>query len=217
MTMTLAQLEPIAEALRKNNMTAYCVKSKEEVVPLVKNLLHRGEAVAVGGSMSLFETGVIDLLRSGDYRFLDRYAKNLTPEELEDIYRNSLLADVFLCSSNAVTQNGELYNVDGRSNRIAPIAFGPKTVVMVVGCNKIVEDLSAASRRVKTVAAPLNAKRLHCQTYCAIKGVCQAVDGKEYTDGCGSPGRICVNYLISARQRIPNRIHVILVGESLGF
>ncbi len=217
MNMTLAQLEPVAEALRKNNMMATCVQSKEEVVPLVKRLLKCGDTVAVGGSLSLFETGVIDLLRSAEYRFLDRYQQDLTSEEMDDALRNSLLADVFFCSANAVTKQGELYNVDGFSNRIAPIAYGPKCVVMVVGCNKIVDDIPHAVRRVKTVAAPLNAKRLHRQTYCAVNGVCQAADSTRCTDGCQSPDRICLNYLISSRQRIPNRIHVILVGESLGF
>lgn len=217
MRMSLAELEPIAAALRKNNMAAHCVLSKEDVVPLIKTLLHAGDTVAVGGSMTLFETGVIDLLRSGDYHFLDRYQDGLTPEELNAIFAKGLTADVFLCSSNAVTRGGELYNVDGRGNRISPIAFGPTTVVMVVGCNKIVDDLPAAVRRVKTVAAPLNAKRLNCQTPCAFTGVCTAVDSDCHTDGCQSPDRICSHYLINSQQRGKNRIHVVLVGESLGF
>jgi len=217
MKMTLAELEPIASALRNNNMAAHCVESKEEVVPLLKTLLNSGDTVAVGGSMTLFESGVIDWLRNGDYYFLDRYQEGLTPDELTDIFSKSLTADVFLCSSNAVTRNGTLYNVDGRANRVSPIAFGPKTVIIVVGCNKIVEDFSAAVHRVKTVAAPLNAKRLHCQTPCAVTGVCAAVDSDLYTDGCHSPDRICAQYLISAQQRVADRIHVILVGETLGF
>ncbi|MBR5540726.1 MAG: LUD domain-containing protein [Clostridia bacterium] len=152
MCMTLAELESVAEALRQNNMVAYCVASKEKVVPLVKKLLRIGDTVAVGGSVTLFETGVIDLLRS-----------------------------------------------------------------LVVGCNKIVDDIPAAVRRVKTVAAPLNAKRLQCHTYCAVNGVCKAVDSERYTDGCRSPARICAQYLISGQQRIPGRIQVILVAEPLGF
>ncbi len=217
MRMLLAELEPIAAALRKNNMAAHCVQSKEDVVPLVKTLLHTNDTVAVGGSMTLFETGVIDLLRSGDYHFLDRYQEGLTPDELTAVFLKSLTADVFLCSSNAVTQDGTLYNVDGRANRISPIAFGPATVIMVVGCNKIVGDLPAAVRRVKTVAAPLNAKRLSCQTPCAVSGMCIAADSERYVDGCQSADRICAQYLISGHQRVANRIHVILVGESLGF
>ena len=217
MCMTLAELESVAEALRQNNMVAYCVASKEKVVPLVKKLLRIGDTVAVGGSVTLFETGVIDLLRSGDYHFLDRYQEGLTADEHNLIFSQSLTADVFLCSSNAVTRNGELYNVDGRANRVAPIAYGPTSVVLVVGCNKIVDDIPAAVRRVKTVAAPLNAKRLQCHTYCAVNGVCKAVDSERYTDGCRSPARICAQYLISGQQRIPGRIQVILVAEPLGF
>lgn len=217
MKMSLADLEPIAAALRKNNMQAYCVQSKKDVVPLVKTLLHTNDTVAVGGSMTLFETGVIDLLRNGDYRFLDRYQKDLTPEELTLIFNQGVTADVFLCSANAVTRDGILYNVDGRANRISPIAFGPASVILVVGCNKITDDLPSAVHRVKTVAAPLNAKRLNCQTPCAVSGKCIAADSNQCTDGCQSPERICVHYLVSGHQRIANRIHVILVGEALGF
>lgn len=217
MRMTLSELEPVAEALRRNNITAHCVQSKEEVSALVKSLLHKGDTIAVGGSVTLFETGVIDLLRSDDYRFLDRYQEGLSHKELQNIFAKGLAADVFLCSSNAVTRNGELYNVDGRANRVSAIAHGPTSVIMVVGCNKIVDDIPAAVHRVKTIAAPLNAKRLQCNTYCAVKSVCQAVDSDQCTDGCRSPERICSHYLISGHQRISNRIHVILVGESLGF
>lgn len=217
MRMSLAELEPIATALRKNNIVAHCVENKEDVNTIIKTLLSTGDTVAVGGSMTLFETGVIDLLRSGDYHFFDRYQEGLTPEELSEIFAKGLTADVFLCSSNAVTRDGVLYNVDGRANRISPIAFGPDTVVMVVGCNKIVDDLPAAVRRVKTVAAPLNAKRLNCQTPCAVTGICTASESDLFTDGCQSPDRICAHCLISGRQRVENRIHVILVGESLGF
>ncbi len=198
-------------------MQATCVAEKRDVAVLVKSLLHTGDTVAVGGSATLFETGVIDLLHSGEYRFLDRYAAGLTPEQQLSVLQESLAADVYLCSSNAVTRAGELYNVDGRANRVAALAFGPRSVIVVVGCNKIVDDLSAAVHRVKTVAAPLNAKRLGCQTYCAVNGVCKAADSDRYTDGCGSPDRICSHYLICGKQRIRDRIHVILVGEPLGF
>ena len=115
-----------------------------------------------------------------------------------------------------MTLAGELYNVDGNCNRITAIAYGPKKVILVVGINKIVPDLDAAIRRVKTIAAPLNTKRLGCNTYCHETGVCMGLEGS-MTDGCSGPGRICCNYLISAQQRHPDRIHVILVGEPLGF
>ena len=210
-------LEIVASALRDNGMQVTCVSRKEEVVPLVRSLLKQGDAVGVGGSVTLFETGVIDLLKSGDYRFLDRYAEGLSAADITAVMNDSMTADVYLCSANAVTQNGELYNVDGRGNRVAALTFGPRSVIVVVGNNKIVRDIPEAVRRVKTVAAPRNAKRLGCQTYCAVYGVCKAVDSDRYTDGCASPDRICSQYVITARQRVRDRIHVILVDEPLGF
>ena len=121
-----------------------------------------------------------------------------------------------MTSSNAVTERGELYNVDGNSNRIAAIAFGPSRVIMVVGINKIVPDLDAAIRRVKTIAAPKNTQRLSCKTYCEAAGKCAGLDG-DLCAGCASDARICCNYLVSAKQREPGRIHVIFVGEELGY
>ncbi len=215
-TMTLSQLEPIAAALEKNNMRAYCLESKEQVVPLVSTLLQEGETIAVGGSQSLKESGVMDLLRSGKYAFIDRDEPSLTPEERLECMKKGLSAKAFLCSSNAVTKNGELYNVDGKGNRVSALCFGPEKVILVVGCNKIVEDLPAAVKRVKTIAAPLNTQRLNCQTPCAKTGHCLHPDGT-MAQGCTSPQRICVTGVISAFQREKDRIHVILVGESLGY
>lgn len=206
----------VIDALRKNRMMADFIPTKEDVVPFVKSLLTDGCTIATGGSRTLDETGVTDLLRSGAYTFYDRNDPALSPEEKAAMTAMGATADVYLCSTNAITEQGVLYNVDGFSNRVAAIANGPKKVIMVVGINKIVPDLDAAIRRVKTVAAPLNTKRLNCDTYCHQTGVCMGVDGG-MTDGCHSPARICCSYLVSAQQRVENRIHVILVGESLGF
>lgn len=204
------------ENLQKHRIAVEYVATKEEVLPRVRELIPAGSTVASGGSHTLNETGVIDLLKSGTYTYLDRMAPELTPEQRQEMTLKGNTADFYLCSSNAITEAGELYNVDGNCNRIAAIAFGPKSVIMVVGINKIVPDLDAAIRRVKTIAAPLNTKRLNCDTYCRNAGVCMGVDGA-MTDGCHSPARICCNYLVSAQQRVPDRIRVILVGESLGF
>ena len=209
-------IQKVLEALRKNYMLAEYVENKDAVVPLVKSLLTEGCTVATGGSRTLDETGVTDLLRSGAYTYFDRNNPALSPEEKAAMTAKGATADVYLCSSNAITEQGELYNVDGFSNRVSAIANGPKKVIMVVGVNKIVPNLDAAIRRVKTIAAPLNTKRLNCDTYCLKTGVCMGLDGS-MTDGCHSPARICCSYLVSAQQRIQNRIHVILVGESLGF
>ena len=204
------------ENLRKNRIAVEYVDRKEDVLPLIRAWIPTGSTVATGGSRTLDETGVITLLKSGSFTYLDRMAPELTPEQRQAVTIQGNTADFYLCSSNAITEAGELYNVDGNCNRIAAIAFGPKSVIMVVGINKIVPDLDAAVRRVKTIAAPLNTKRLNCDTYCRTSGVCLGVDGT-MTDGCHSSARICCNYLISAQQRVPDRIRVILVGESLGF
>lgn len=209
-------VQKVMDALRKNRMLASYVHGKDDVVPLVKSLIPEGSSAATGGSRTLDETGVIDLLRNGNYTFYDRNNPALSPEEKAEMTAKGATADVYLCSSNAITEDGVLYNVDGFSNRVAAIANGPKKVIMVVGINKIVSDLDAAVRRVKTVAAPLNTKRLNCDTYCLNTGVCMGVNGA-MTDGCHSPGRICCSYLVSAQQRVEDRIHVILVGEPLGF
>lgn len=209
-------IQKVIDNLRKNRIAVEYVDSKKDVLPLVKTLLPDGCTVATGGSMSLFETGVIDLLKSGNYQFLDRMDTSLTPEQRQQVTLDGGQADVYLCSSNAITEEGELYNVDGNCNRISAIAFGPKRVIMVVGINKIVTDIDAAVHRVKTISAPLNTKRLNCDTYCHNTGVCMGLVGK-MTDGCHSSARICCNYLISGQQRMPDRITVILVGESLGY
>lgn len=208
--------DTVLKNLKKNNMDAYWVETREEVVPLVEQLLSPGAVVSCGGSVSLAETGVMDLLRSGKYRFLDRARPGITPEEVRQVYRDTFSADAFFCSANAITQQGELVNVDGNSNRIAALLFGPETVIVVAGVNKIVTNAEEGFKRIKTVAAPRNTKRLDCKTYCLEKGVCVAPEGA-LGSGCGSGDRICRNYLVCGPQRIPGRIKVILVNQELGY
>ena len=158
--------------------------------------------------LTLEECGIMNLLRSGLYDFLDRSAPGTTPDKVEEIYRMAFCADAYLTSSNAITEQGELFNVDGNCNRVAAMLFGPKSVIVVAGYNKIVADLEEAVLRLKKTAAPANAIRLHCATPCAKVGECM---------DCHSDGRICCNYLVSAQQRHQDRIKVILVGEELGY
>lgn len=202
------RMERTAEALRRNNMYCECAESKEEALEIISELLNDGDTVAVGGSMSLFEAGVIDMLRDGSYDFLDRYKPGLTPEDIQNIYRKTFFADVFLTSTNAVTEKGELYNVDGNGNRVAAMLYGPKSVILVVGCNKIVRDVEEAKLRIETMAAPANAVRLNRDTPCTTAGRCC---------NCKSEQRICSDTVIMARQMIKDRIKVILVGEELGY
>ena len=204
--------------LKKNNMDAYYCETKEDVVDLVKTLINEGDTVTHGGSVTLKETGVIELLDSGKYNYLDR-SKCTTEDEVEEIYRKAYYADAYFMSSNAITKLGVLYNVDGNSNRVSALLYGPKSVIIIAGYNKVVEDLDEAVKRVKKVAAPLNTARLNCDTYCRNFEECLAV-GKNATymcDGCRSNQRICCNYVITAQQRNKGRIKVILVGESLGY
>ena len=196
------------ENLEKNNMEAYYVTTNKTLLEKVEELVHEGDLVGVGGSMTLFETGVIDFLRQGKYNFLDRYKDGVTPLEMKEIYRKSFCADVYLTSSNALTENGELYNVDGNGNRVAAMIYGPDMVIVIVGRNKIVSDLEEAIKRNEEIAAPANCKRLNRVTPCTKLGYC--------TD-CKSNDRICNDYVVIRRQGIKGRIKVIIVSEELGY
>lgn len=173
------EIDKVMKNLEKNNMKAYYVDTKEKVIPIIDSLIEEGATVTVGGSRTLDECGVLSYLKSGKYNYLDRYAEGLSREEINDIFRQASYADTYICSSNAITVNGELYNVDGNSNRISALVHGPKQVIVICGVNKIVEDVNSAVIRVKTVAAPLNAKRLSCNTYCALKGMCVSMSDEK--------------------------------------
>lgn len=201
----------VLEALAKNGMKACFAETKEDALKLVEELLNDGDTISCGGSVTLSESGVLALMDSGKYNFLDR-AKVNDPAE---VYAKLHSCDAFLTSANAVTEDGELYNVDGNANRVSAIAHGPKRVIVIAGKNKIVRDLEAAVYRAKTVAAPANGMRLNKGTPCAKTGMCIAKDGK-MTDGCDSPDRMCCHYLVTGKQRV-ERIYVIIVGEELGY
>lgn len=213
-----SRIEKTLKNLEKNNMKAYFCETKEDAKQLVQSLMTKGCTVTHGGSETIKETGVNELLQSGDYNYLDR-SKCATREETEELYRKSFSADVYITSSNAVTENGELYNVDGNSNRVACIAYGPESVIVIAGINKIVENIDKAVERVKKICAPLNTKRLNSATYCNAKGECVSLSKENpfICDGCSSDARICCNYLVSAHQRKKDRIKVIIVNENLGY
>lgn len=215
-TVAQAHIRTVLANLEKNNMKGYYVPTKAEVPALVQTLLRENDTVAFGGSVTLKECGVMELLRGGKYRLLDRGAPGLTPEQTREIFLDSFRADAYLCSANAVTLDGRLYNVDGNSNRVAAICFGPKSVILIVGCQKIVPDLEAAAQRVRTVVAPANCVRLGCETACAVTGVCAAADS-EIGCGCAADRRICCNFVVSGKQRTKDRIKVIIVGEPVGY
>lgn len=215
-TIAEARIHRTIEALRKNNINGYLAESREDAARLVREIVPKGARISCGGSVTLQESGILDLMRSGYYDFLDRNRPGITPEEIREIYLQIYGCDAFFTSANAITEQGELYNVDGNGNRISAIIYGPKKVIVIAGANKIVPNLEAAVYRVKTVAAPCNGIRLNTGTPCALSGRCVAVEGS-MTDGCRSPKRMCVHYLTSGFQRDKDRIHVIFLKESLGY
>ena len=218
-TISQETIEKTLAALRKNQMQAYYCATKEEARAKVAELLQKCDVVTHGGSVTLAQCDIPSLLRSGDYTYLDRSQEGLTREQVEEIYRKAFFSDVYLTSSNAVTENGMLFNVDGNANRVAALLFGPASVIVVAGINKIVKDIDEAFDRLRTTAAPLNTQRLHCQTYCAKAGECVSLKkaGSKMGDGCLSEQRICCSYTVCSFQRKKDRIKVILVGEELGY
>ncbi|MBR1483148.1 MAG: lactate utilization protein [Ruminococcus sp.] len=214
-----ARIEKTMQNLRRNRMEAYFCETSAEACAQVRALLQKGDVVSCGGSVTLRQTGVYDLISSADYNFLDRSRPGMTREEVEEVYRKTFMADAFVTSTNAVTENGELYNVDGNSNRVAAILYGPKSVIVVCGVNKIVANLDEAVRRVKTKAAPPNTVRLNLETPCSKTGECVSLrkEQPEMCEGCHGDARICCNYVVCAQQRHVNRIKVILVNEELGY
>lgn len=205
--MIREKIERTIKNLEKNNIEAYNVKNSKQLIELIDKLIPEGETVAVGGSMTLFETGIIDHIRSKNYNFLDRYKEGLSKEDIKDVFRKSFFADSYIVSTNALTENGELYNVDGNGNRVAAMLFGPDKVIVIAGINKIVKDVDEAIKRNKFVSAPINAKRLNKATPCTKVGYCM---------DCKSQDRICNEYTLIKRQGVKGRIKVIIVEEELG-
>lgn len=196
--------QKVIKGLKSRNMTGYYAKDKEEALKLALELIPEGSTVTMGGAMSAHEIGLVKTLKEGNYNFIDR-------DDYEDKRQAALLAydaDVFLSSTNAMTEDGILVNIDGNSNRVSAIAHGPKKVVMIVGMNKVCSDLDGAMKRARNVAAPINAQRFGIKTPCALTGACA---------DCKSADTICCNFLITRYSRHTDRIHVILVNDSLGF
>ncbi len=202
------KIERTMDNLKKRNMRGYFVNNEVELIELLRKLIPENSSVGVGDSITLFETGVIDFLRKGNFVFFDKYKDGITSEEKKDIYIKNFSADTFMCSTNALTESGELYNIDGNGSRVAPMLYGPKQVILVTGINKIVRDIEEAEKRVRQYSAPLDAKRLGKDTPCATLGYC--ID-------CKSPSRICNDFVVIKGQFIKDRIKVIIVRKQLGY
>ncbi len=202
------QVEKAVDGLNKNNMKGIFVKDESELLTAIMELIDENSVVGVGDSATLLETGVLALLRNGNYNFLDKYKEGITSEEKKEIYIRNFSADTFLCSTNALTEDGELYNIDGNGSRVAPMIYGPKQVIIVAGINKLVRNKEEAEKRVRNYVAPIDAKRLNKDTPCTKTGRC--VD-------CKSPNRICKAFVTITGQMIKDRIKVIIVGKPLGY
>ena len=195
----------VAEKLRSRQFEAWYVSTTDEAVTKVLELIPEDALVSWGGSMTVDALGIKEKLRLRGQPVLDRDA--VPPEERQDMMRRALTCDVFLMSSNAVTEDGQLFNIDGTGNRVAALCFGPKNVIVVAGMNKVVKDLSDAYSRVRHYASPVNAQRFDLQIPCAVTGQCS---------DCRSPQSICNAMVATRGSRPAGRIKVILVGEDLG-
>lgn len=198
----------IIKGLEKRNMEGYYAATKEDLLSLILPMFEAGSKIAWGGSATLSECGLLDaLINSGNYEMIDRMqAKN--PEEARAFFAKSVLSDYYLMSSNAITLDGQLINIDGNGNRVACLIQGPKQVFLIVGMNKVVTDVPSGIERVRNVATPPNTLRLNKKTPCTQTGKCE---------DCYAPDCICNQIVVTRRSGHTGRIKVFLVGESLGF
>ncbi len=192
----------------KRNIEGFYCDTKEEAVTLAMNLMKDGGTVGIGGTETVKEIALIDAIkRTPSLHFIDRKTAK-TPEEKKAIYRESFHADYYLMSSNAITIDGELVNIDGNGNRVACLIYGPEQVIILAGMNKVVDDVESGIQRVGIHAAPSNAARLGTRTPCASLGHC---------GDCHSEDCMCCQIVITRHSRQKGRIKVILIGEELGF
>jgi L-lactate utilization protein LutB len=199
--------ETVIKNMAKRKITAYYSDTREEAAKRIISLIEDGSSISWGGSMTLEEINIFQKLETNpSYKLLDR--SKVSPELVPDLYREAFSSDYYLMSSNAVTLDGKLVNIDGTGNRVAALIYGPKHVIIVVGMNKIAENEEEALTRVKNIASPLNAIRLNKTTPCSKTKSCH---------DCLTSDCICMQTVITRNSREKGRIHVILVGDSLGY
>lgn len=196
--------QKVIKGLESRNMTGYYAASKEEALKIALSLIPEGCKVAHGGSATIDEIGLEDELKSGRYDFCDRYAA--ADKRAAELF--AFDCDVYLGSSNAITEDGILVNIDGNSNRVSAYAYGPKKLVLIVGMNKVAPDTDAALKRARNIAAPINTQRFGLTTPCSKTGACM---------DCKSPDTICCQFLVTRFSKHKDRIHVIMVNDTLGF
>lgn len=197
----------VVKALEKRHFWATYVKTKEEACQLALSLIPQDHTISWGGTMTMQEVGLMDAVKEKGFKIIDRdQAKN--PEERIELMRQGLLADTFLASANAISEDGQLVNLDGNGNRVAAMIYGPKQVIIVAGMNKVAKDLDAAIHRVRNVAAPARSQSFPDNAVpCMITGTCS---------DCLSPDSICAYLSVIRLCRPAEKVKVILVGEDLG-
>ena len=199
--------EGIIKNLEKRNMEGYFFEDSSSCVKAIIDMIEDGSTISWGGSESIKECGLMTALQTGNYTLFDRLTAK-TPEESRELYVKAVLSDYYLMSSNAVTFDGELINIDGNGNRVACLIHGPKNIIMVVGMNKLVPDVASGYTRVRNLASPSNAKRLNRNTPCFHTGKC---------GDCLSPECMCNQVVVTRRSGQPGRIKVFFVAEELGY
>ncbi|MGD8980056.1 MAG: lactate utilization protein [Desulfobacterales bacterium] len=206
------RLTEVEETLTENNFEVFVAQNTDEAKSIVLEKIIpeiAPKSVSWGGSLTFVATGLYDVFKnSDDFKILDTYDKSLSPEESLERRRQSLLVDLFITGSNAVTETGQLVNLDMFGNRIGALTFGPKNVVILVGRNKIVPDLDEAMFRIKNYAAPVNTMRLDKKTPCAKTSFCA---------DCKSPDRICNTWTITEKSFPKKRVKIVLINKDLGF
>lgn len=199
--------DTIIKHLEQRGMEGYFYEDSASCVDAILASIPEDSTISWGGSESLKESGLMERIRKGNYRLIDRDTAS-SPEESRRLYAEAVLSDYYLMSSNAVTLQGELINIDGRGNRVACLIHGPNHIIMVIGMNKIVTDVPAGIERVRNLAAPPNAKRLNRQTPCNATGHC---------GDCLSPDCMCNQIVITRRSGQKGRIKVFFIAEELGY
>ena len=193
--------------LEKRGMEAFYCENSADAVALAMDMMKEGGTVGMGGTETVKETGLLAAVQNSDLTFIDRSLAK-TPEEKKAVFLETMGCDYFLMSTNAITIDGELVNIDGNANRVACLAHGPEHVIILVGMNKVTSDIPSAIARVQNVASPCNAARLGTRTPCATLGHC---------GDCHSEDCMCCQIVITRHSRHKGRIKVILIGEELGF
>ena len=197
----------LVKNLQNRHFEAYYCSTREEALTKALELIPEGSSVGWGGALSAQQIGLIDAVRMGNYRAIDR-DNAATQEERLAKMKESLTADVFLSGANALSMDGQMVNIDGAGNRLAAVIYGPERVIVIAGMNKVVDTLEDAVHRARTVAAPMNKQRFPAQTPCEVTGTC---------GDCKAEGCICNQILVTRHCRPVGRIKFILVGEELGF